>query len=160
MVKTKGARASLSKWILPNFKWNLKLINNFTFTVERKITTFQLEWTQWFTDQGELVGHSTIWGQFSSKSQGRKHLVTVVVLDNLPDSLKGHGVGIHLVRVHVVQWSRLGWISFPDRKRQSQRGNQARGGDRNDIWNTSSVPWFYISDIAQWISNSRNAIAT
>ena len=66
------------------------------------------------------MGDSSVRGQFGSKPQGGEHLV--VVLDNLPDSLEGHGIGIHLVRVHVVQRSRLGWISFAD-------GNRERVGE-------------------------------
>ena len=50
-------------------------------------------------------------GQLGSKSVGREQLVTVVVLDDLPDSLQGHGVGVHLVRAHIVEGSGLGRVT-------------------------------------------------
>lgn len=74
------------------------------------------------------MGDPSVRGQFGSKPQGGEHLVTVVVLDNLPDSLEGHGIGIHLVRVHVVQRSRLGWISFADGN--IERESVSRGSQR------------------------------
>lgn len=71
------------------------------------------------THQRELVGDSAIRGQLSTESKRRKHLVTVVVLDDLPHSLQGHGVGIHLVRVHVMQRSGLRRIPYQDETSQS-----------------------------------------
>lgn len=72
---------------------------------------FQKCWWQYnlnfFGHQWKLVWHPSIGWQLGSKAQSRKHLVTVVVLDDLPDSLQGHGVGIQLVGVHVVQRSGL-----------------------------------------------------
>lgn len=57
--------------------------------------------------QGELVRYPSLWGQLSSKSIGWKELVTVVVLDDLPYCLEGHGIGAELVGTHVVQRSGL-----------------------------------------------------
>lgn len=56
-----------------------------------------------FTHQRELMRDPPIRGQLSTESQCREHLITVVVLDDLSHGLQGHGIGIHLVWVHVVQ---------------------------------------------------------
>lgn len=58
------------------------------------------------------MGDPPIRRQLSTESQGREHLITVIVLDDLSHSLQGHGIGIHLVGVHVVEGSRLGRITF------------------------------------------------
>lgn len=55
--------------------------------------------------QWELVGHPSIRGQFGAEAQSRKHLVAVVVLNDLADGLQRHGVSVQLVGVHVVQRS-------------------------------------------------------
>lgn len=57
--------------------------------------------------QGELVGDSPLWGQLGPKTIGWEELVTVVVLDDLPHCLEGHGIGAKLVGTHVVQRGRL-----------------------------------------------------
>lgn len=44
-----------------------------------------------------------IWWKFCSEAQGGKHLITVVVLDDLAHRPEGHGVGILVVRAQVVQ---------------------------------------------------------
>lgn len=49
------------------------------------------------------MGDPPIRGQLSTESQGREHLITVIVLNDLSHSLQGHGIRIHLVWVHVVQ---------------------------------------------------------
>lgn len=53
--------------------------------------------------QWELVGHPAIRGQLGPKAKGREHLVTVVVLDDLPDGGQRQRVGVQLVGAHVVQ---------------------------------------------------------
>ena len=57
------------------------------------------------------MGHPPVRGQLGPEAQGRKHLITVVVLDDLAHSLQGHGVGVHLVRVHVVEGGGLGGVT-------------------------------------------------
>lgn len=61
--------------------------------------------------QRKLVRDSSVWGQFGSKAQGGKHLVTVIVLDDLPDGSQGHGVVVHLIRAHVMQRGGLGRVA-------------------------------------------------
>lgn len=53
--------------------------------------------------QRKFMGHPSIRGQLGTKAQSREHLVTVVVLDDLAHSFEGHGIGIHLIGVHIVQ---------------------------------------------------------
>lgn len=57
--------------------------------------------------QRKLVRNPSVGGQFGSKAQSGEHLVAVVVLNYLPYSLQGHGVGVQRVGIHVVQRSRL-----------------------------------------------------
>lgn len=59
-----------------------------------------------------------IGGQLGAEPQCGEHLIAVVVLDDLSHGLQGHGVGIHLVRVHVVEGGGLGRISFEDSESQ------------------------------------------
>ena len=66
------------------------------------------------THQGELVGHPAVRGQLGSKAQCREHLITVIVLDDLPHGLQGHGVGVHLVGVHVVERGGLRRVTCED----------------------------------------------
>lgn len=61
--------------------------------------------------QWKLVGHPSIRGQFGAEAQSRKHLVAVVVLNDLPDGLQCHGVSVQLVGVHVVQRRWLWWVT-------------------------------------------------
>lgn len=63
------------------------------------------------THQGKLMGHPSVRRQFGSEAKCWEHLVAVVVLNDLADCLQGHGVGIQLVRAHVVQRGGLGWVS-------------------------------------------------
>lgn len=95
--------------------------------------------TPLFTHQRELMGDSPIWGQLSTKPQSREHLITVVVLDDLSDGFQGHGIGVHLVRVHVVQGSGLGWISFQGRRNESESKANQREGDQTDSCNSRDM---------------------
>lgn len=54
---------------------------------------------------------SSVRGQFGSEAQGGEHLVTVVVLNDLPDGSEGHGVVVHLIRAHVMQRGGLGRVA-------------------------------------------------
>ena len=62
--------------------------------------------------QGELMGHPPIRRQLGPEAQGGEHLVTVVVLYDLPHCLQGHGISVHLVWVHVVEGGGLGWVTW------------------------------------------------
>lgn len=53
--------------------------------------------------QGKLMRDPAIWWKLCSEAQGGKHLITVVVLDDLAHRSKGHGIGILVVRAQVVQ---------------------------------------------------------
>lgn len=63
--------------------------------------------------------HMAIRWYFGSKSECWEHFVTVIVLDDLADSLQCHSVCIELVRIHVVKGSRLRGISC-QREKESQ----------------------------------------
>lgn len=68
--------------------------------------------------QWKLMWHPSIRRQFGSKAQSGEHLVTVVVLNDLPNSLQCHGVGVQLVGVHVVQRSWLWRVTcWPNQSR-------------------------------------------
>lgn len=62
--------------------------------------------------QWEGMGDLAIWRDFCSKAVSRKKFVTVVVLDDLPNSLQSHCICIHLVWTHVVQRCGLGWVTW------------------------------------------------
>lgn len=62
--------------------------------------------------QREGVGDFAVGGQLSSKTIGRKELVTVVVLDNLTHCFQGHGISIHLVGTHIVEGGGLGGVAL------------------------------------------------
>lgn len=62
--------------------------------------------------QGKLVRDPSIRGKFGAEAQRRKHLVAVVVLDDLPDSSQGHGVVVQLVRAHVMERGGLGRVAW------------------------------------------------
>lgn len=64
--------------------------------------------------QWEGVGDFAIRGQLSSKTVGRKELVTVIVLDNLTHCFQGHGICIHLVGAHIVKGSGLGGVTLEE----------------------------------------------
>lgn len=104
------------------------------------VTTWACEIIPLFTHKRELMGDSPIWRQLSTKSQSREHLITVVVLDDLSHGLQGHGIGVHLVWVHVMQWSGLGWISFQDRRSQSQWCKAKETKTRLTCWETWASP--------------------
>lgn len=53
--------------------------------------------------QWELVGHVPIWGDLGAKAKGWEHLVTVVVLDDVPHGSQCQAVGIQLEGAQVVQ---------------------------------------------------------
>lgn len=46
---------------------------------------------------------SPIWGKLGTKAQRRKHLIAIVVLDDLSNSSQCHGIVIHLIRTHVME---------------------------------------------------------
>ena len=62
--------------------------------------------------QSELVRDASVRGQLGSEAQSREHLVTVVVLDDLPHGPESHGVGIQLVRTHVVEGGGLRRVAW------------------------------------------------
>lgn len=62
--------------------------------------------------QSKLMRYPSIWRQLCTKTKSWEHLITVVILNDFSHSLQGHAVGIQLVRVHVVERSRLGRISW------------------------------------------------
>lgn len=64
---------------------------------------------------------SSVRGQFGSEAQGGEHLVTVVVLNDLPDGSEGHGVVVHLIRAHVMQRGGLGRVACDPRTHVSIR---------------------------------------
>lgn len=72
--------------------------------------------------QGKLVGDPTIRWQLGSEPQCGKHLIAVVVLDDFSYCLQGHGVGIQLVRTHVVEWGGLGWVTCLWQREHTVRG--------------------------------------
>lgn len=49
------------------------------------------------------MGHPAIRGQLGPEAEGGEHLVTVIVLDDLPDGGQRQRVGVQLVGAHVVQ---------------------------------------------------------
>lgn len=53
--------------------------------------------------QWELVGHMPIWRDLGTKAKGWEHLVTVVVLDDVPHGPQCQAVGIQLEGAQVVQ---------------------------------------------------------
>lgn len=53
--------------------------------------------------QWEFVGHMPIWGDLGTKAKGWEHLVTVVVLDDVPHGPQCQAVGIQLEGAQVVQ---------------------------------------------------------
>lgn len=54
---------------------------------------------------------SSVWGQLGTEAQGGKHLVAVIVLNDLADGSQGHGVVVHLIRTHVMQRGGLGRVA-------------------------------------------------
>lgn len=64
------------------------------------------------SNQREGVGDLSVGGQLGSEAIGWEKLVTVIVLDDLPHSFECHGVGVHLVRVHVVEGGGLGRVTW------------------------------------------------
>lgn len=62
--------------------------------------------------QWEGVGDLAVWRKFRSEAVSWKEFVTVVVLDDLPNSLQSHCICIHLVWTHVVQRCGLGWVTW------------------------------------------------
>lgn len=82
--------------------------------------------------QWELMWHPSIRGQFGSKAESGEHLVAVVVLNDLPNSLQSHGVCVELVGVHVVQGRGLrGVTCWPNNQSQGHCG----------WWGTKTSPW-------------------
>ena len=67
-----------------------------------------------YTHQGKLMRDSPVRWQFCSEAKSGEHLIAVVVLYNLPDRLQGHGIGVELVWVHVVQRCGLGRVPWGD----------------------------------------------
>lgn len=49
------------------------------------------------------MGHPAVGGQLGPEAQGREHLVTVIMLDDLPDGSQRQRVGVQLVGAHVVE---------------------------------------------------------
>lgn len=68
------------------------------------------------TYQGKFMRDPSIRWQLGSKPQGRKHFITVIVLDDFSNCLQGHGIGIQLVGAHVVEGSGLGWVTLGRKK--------------------------------------------
>lgn len=64
--------------------------------------------------QWKCMRDFAVGGQLSSKAIGRKELVAVIVLDNLTHCFQGHGICIHLVGTHIVEWGGLGWVTLED----------------------------------------------
>lgn len=62
--------------------------------------------------QWEGVGDLAIWRKLCSKAICWEEFVTIVVLDDLPYSFQSHGIRIHLVRAHIMQWGWLGWVTL------------------------------------------------
>ena len=62
--------------------------------------------------QGKLVRDPSVWWKLGTKAQRRKHLVAVVVLDDLSDSPQRHGVVIQLVWAHVMERGGLGRVAW------------------------------------------------
>ena len=54
----------------------------------------------------------SVGGKLGTKAQRGKHLIAVVVLDDLPDGAQGHGVVVQLVRAHVVERGGLGRVAW------------------------------------------------
>lgn len=63
------------------------------------------------THQCEFVGYSAVRGQLGTEAQSWKHLVTVIVLNDLSHGFESHAVGIQLVWTHVVQGGWLGRVA-------------------------------------------------
>lgn len=68
--------------------------------------------------QRELVGHPAVRGQFGSEAQRGEHLIAVIVLNDLAHRLQRHGVGVHLIRVHIVQRRGLGRVALEYKSRE------------------------------------------
>lgn len=65
-----------------------------------------------FPHQGELVRDPSVWWKLGTKAQCRKHLVTVVVLDDLSNGPQRHGVVVELVWAHVMERGGLGRVAW------------------------------------------------
>lgn len=65
-----------------------------------------------FPHQGKLVRDPSVWGKLGTEAQCRKHLVAVVVLDDLSDGPQCHGVVIQLVWAHVMERGGLGRVAW------------------------------------------------
>lgn len=55
---------------------------------------------------------SSVWGKFGAEAQRRKHLVAVVVLDDLSDGPQCHGVVVQLIWAHVMERGGLGRVAW------------------------------------------------
>lgn len=62
--------------------------------------------------QSKLVRDSSVWGKLGTKPQRRKHLVAVVVLDDLSNGSQCHGVVVQLIRAHVMERGGLGRVAW------------------------------------------------
>lgn len=64
-----------------------------------------------FPHQGKLVRDPPIRWKLGAEAQCRKHLVAVVVLDDLSDGSQRHGVVVQMVRAHVMERGGLGRVA-------------------------------------------------
>lgn len=53
-----------------------------------------------------------VWGKLGAEAECRKHLVAVVVLDDLSDGPQRHGVVVEVVWAHVVERGGLGRVAW------------------------------------------------
>ena len=61
--------------------------------------------------QCKLMGDPAVRGKLGTEAQRREHLVAVVVLDDVTHGLQRHGVGVQLIRAHVVEGGGLGRVT-------------------------------------------------